>query len=342
MKKVIFGLLTCLIIGVLAYFLGRHFPIVGGPIFAIIIGIIFSRIIFLFDTKLTKSCQGFSEKKSKISLNNFSDFSLAEKLSAGIKFSSKQILQLAIVLLGFEMNFYSILETGKSSLLMILVTLSTAFIACYLFSKFFKVDRDLSILVGVGTAICGGSAIAASSSVINAKTEDISTSMSIIFMFNVIAALIFPPLAFSLGLSDEAFGLWAGTAINDTSSVVAATSTWSGVVGNDTALELGTIVKLTRTLMIIPITIILGIVYAKKGFNQSDKIGSNDKVISRNKDSIFKRIYSSNFIKTFPWFIIFFLLAAVINTVFFLPASLSAGMAEISGSLTQLGKFFII
>lgn len=280
-KKNISGILFSALIAACAYFLGKKFPVIGGPVFGILFGII---------------------------LNNFNR---PESLEAGIKFTSKKVLQLAVVLLGFGLNLGEIIVVGKSSLLIILSTISTALIIAFAAAKVLNIDSDIATLVGVGSSICGGSAIAATAPVINAKDEDIATSISVIFLFNIIAALIFPTLGVKLGMTHTGFGMWAGTAINDTSSVVAASGTWSTMFNDDTALNYATIVKLTRTLAIIPITLVLGII--------------------KSKDSVEK----VNPLKAFPTFILFFLLASIITTLLPLPETFLSSMKFLS-------KFFII
>ena len=280
-KKDISGILFSALIAACAYFLGKKFPVIGGPVFGILFGII---------------------------LNNFNR---PESFESGIKFTSKKVLQLAVVLLGFGLNLGEIIVVGKSSLLIILSTISTALIIAFAAAKVLNIDSDIATLVGVGSSICGGSAIAATAPVINAKDEDIATSISVIFLFNIIAALIFPTLGVKLGMTHTGFGMWAGTAINDTSSVVAASGTWSTMFNDDTALNYATIVKLTRTLAIIPITLVLGII--------------------KSKDSVEK----VNPLKAFPTFILFFLLASIITTLLPLPETFLSSMKFLS-------KFFII
>ena len=280
-KKDISGILFSALIAACAYFLGKKFPVIGGPVFGILFGII---------------------------LNNFNR---PESFESGIKFTSKKVLQLAVVLLGFGLNLGEIIVVGKSSLLIILSTISTALIIAFVAAKVLNIDSDIATLVGVGSSICGGSAIAATAPVINAKDEDIATSISVIFLFNIIAALIFPTLGVKLGMTHTGFGMWAGTAINDTSSVVAASGTWSTMFNDDTALNYATIVKLTRTLAIIPITLVLGII--------------------KSKDSVEK----VNPLKAFPTFILFFLLASIITTLLPLPEIFLSSMKFLS-------KFFII
>lgn len=280
-KKNIKGLILCLLVGAIAWFLGEKYSIIGGPVFGILLGL----IIALFPRK--------------------------SSFESGIKFTSKKVLQYAIILLGFGMNFFQIFNVGSQSLLIIISTISTSLIVSYFASKLMKIPSNVSILVGVGSSICGGSAIAATAPVIDANDEDIAKSISVIFLFNVIAAFLFPFLGNQLGLSDIGFGMWAGTAINDTSSVVAAGQTWASSHGSDIALNYATIVKLTRTLAIIPITLSLALYRSKKNTSTTVKLS-----------------------KIFPWFILFFLLAAIVSTVFDLDSS-------ITKPLTEAGKFFI-
>ncbi len=157
---------------------------------------------------------------------------------------------------GFSMNLATVLQKGREALPIILATISTSLVIAYILSKTLRLPGKTAILIGVGSSICGGSAIAATAPVIDADDSEIAQSISVIFFFNIIAALLFPALGSALGLSNEGFGLFAGTAINDTSSVTAAASAWDGMHGSNT-LEAATIVKLTRTLAIIPITLFL-------------------------------------------------------------------------------------
>lgn len=280
-KSYISGIIFSAFIAVFAYFLGKKFPVVGGPVFGILLGII---------------------------LNNFNR---PNSLEAGIKFTSKKILQYAVILLGFGLNLREVIVVGKSSLLIILSTISTALIISFIVAKLLNIDSNIATLIGVGSSICGGSAIAATAPVIDAKDEDVATSISVIFLFNIIAALIFPTLGVKLGMTHTGFGMWAGTAINDTSSVVAASGTWSTMFNDDTALNYATIVKLTRTLAIIPITLGLSFIKSKE---------SEEKV---------------SVLKSFPTFIVFFLLASLITSIF----PLANGFLK---AMKFLSKFFII
>ena len=295
--KMIYGILACLIIAVPAWLLGNKFPIIGGPVFGILIGML---LAFL---------------------------KRPESLNPGIKFTSKYILQYSIILLGFEMNLFNVIKVGGQSLLVMLFTLTASFVTAYFLGKAMKIDGNTTTLIGVGTSICGGSAIAATAPVIRAKDEDVAQAISTIFLFNIIAVFIFPPLGHLMGLSDTGFGMWAGTAINDTSSVVAAGASWSSAAGNNTALAFATIVKLTRTLMIVPITLVLAVYTARKLSKKKAERSSGGE--SSEADSNF------SFVKVFPWFVLGFVLTAVLNT--FLPIPVS-----VSEALVKIGKFMIV
>ena len=278
------GIALSLAIALPAWLLGKSIPIIGGAVFAIVLGLIVG------------------------------SFFRPERCTTGIKFTGKKILQYSIILLGFEMQIHKVLEVGSQSLFVMLFTVSAAFIMAAIMYRALRVKGKQAVLIGVGTCICGGSAIAATAPVIDAGDEDIAQSISTIFLFNIIAVFIFPATGRLLGLSDEGFGLWAGTAVNDTSSVVATAAAWSEVAGNNTALALATIVKLTRTLLIIPITVALAIYTARRG-NASNGM--------------------FDIVKIFPWFVLYFVLAALINSFVALPP-------ELPRFLSQCGKFMIV
>ena len=221
------------------------------------------------------------------------------------------------------MNMGNIIKVGSQSLLVLVFTLSASFITAYLVSKVLRLPSGIAVLIGVGTSICGGSAIAATAPVIKADDDDVAQAISTIFLFNIIAVFLFPAVGHLLGLSDTGFGMWAGTAINDTSSVVAAASSWSEQAGNGTALQFATIVKLTRTLFIVPITLVLAVYTSRKA----------KKVSAAGTKAASSSGYS--FRKVFPWFVLGFLAAALIYTFLPIPAPVSA-------FLVQTGKFLII
>ena len=164
-----------------------------------------------------------------------------------------------MILLGFGLNLSEVAKVGVQSLPIILSTITTSLVVSFLLHRLLHIPSNISTLVGVGSSVCGGSAIAATAPVIGADDEEIAQSISVIFLFNVAAALLFPTLGGLLGLGNEGFGLFAGTAVNDTSSVTAAAAAWDGMHPGANTLDTATIVKLTRTLAIIPITLALAL-----------------------------------------------------------------------------------
>lgn len=294
-KEKLPGLLFCLLLAIPCWLLGKCFPVVGGPVFGILSGMIVTLLL-----------------KDK------------SRLQSGITFVSKKVLQYAVILLGFGMNLSVIFQTGKQSLPIILSTISISLIVAWLLHKLMRVPGKISTLIGVGSSICGGSAIAATAPVIDADDDEVATAISVIFFFNMLAALFFPVLGSALGfstVSGESFGIFAGTAINDTSSVTAAASTWDALYGLGSAtLDKAVTVKLTRTLAIIPITLVLALVRSRK----AGKGAESGKKVSLKK--------------IFPMFILYFVLASIITT-----AAVSLGVsASIFSPLKNLSKFFIV
>lgn len=278
-KEDLKGILFALLFAVPAYFLGQKYPIIGGPVFGILLGMIFAKI------------------------------KRPDSFEAGIKFTGKNILQYSIILLGFEMNLFHVLDVGSQTLSVMIFTLATAFAVAWWMGKMLKLPEDTTTLIGAGTAICGGSAIAAVAPVIGAKDKDIAFSISTIFLFNVLAVFIFPAVGHFIGMSDTGFGMWAGTAINDTSSVVAAGYSYSEEAG-----AYATIVKLTRALMIVPVCLFFAYITAKKSSSAGQGFSLK---------------------KVFPMFILWFVVASVVNTIGILPA-------EMTHALGSFGKFCII
>lgn len=203
------------------------YGLISGGVFALIIGMIFNPLVY---------------KKKAL-------------FSSGINFTSKKLLKTAIVLMGVTLSFSQVLEVGKISLIVMSFTLVSAFGFGYLFGRLFKMNWKLSSLISAGTGICGGSAIAAISPVIDAKDSDIAYAISATFLFDILMVILFPIIGRAIGMTDMGFGLWAGTAVNDTSSVVAAGYAFSDIAGN-----YAVIVKLTRTLSIIPIVLIFSFI----------------------------------------------------------------------------------
>jgi uncharacterized integral membrane protein (TIGR00698 family) len=274
------GIALAAVIAVPAWLIGKMVPVVGSPV----LGILFGMLLAFW-------------KRPRL-------------LNEGIGYTSKKLLQYSIILLGFDMNLFNVFAVGKQTLVLMAFTLTAAFLTAFFAGKLLKIDGNTKTLIGVGSAICGGSAIAATAPVIHADDEEVARSISTIFLFNVIAAFLFPFLGHAFGMSDRSFGLWAGTAVNDTSSVVAAGYTFSSAAG-----DLAVIVKLTRTLMIVPVTLVLALYTGKKDAG--------------------KREGGYSLRRIFPWFVLGFVAASVVNTFVALPAGMG-------GFLSQAGKFMIV
>lgn len=302
-KKKSVGILLCLGIAAVATILGNleigkvKLDVIGAPVFAILFGMIISLCVPKLSTlDITKD---------------------------GIKFTSKKILQWAVIILGFSLNLGTIAKVGMQSLPVIICTISISLIVAFLMMKLLKIDGKIATLIGVGSSICGGSAIAATAPVIDADDEEIAQAISVIFLFNVMAALIFPTIGHAMGMGSEGFAIFAGTAVNDTSSVTAAASTAEEIYKCSNILSTAVTVKLTRTLAIIPITLVLAIYKMKKSKNEEN---------------------SFSFAKVFPWFILFFIAASLITTlVGIMPANTFTEfyMGNFVAAMKWLAKFFI-
>lgn len=214
---------------------------------------------------------------------------------------SKYLLQASVVGLGFGMNLYSAIESGKDGMIFTVVSVIGVLVIGSLLGKVFKLTKNNSYLISAGTAICGGSAIAAVAPVIDADEDETSLSLATIFVLNAVALFIFPVLGHLIGLSQEQFGTWAAIAIHDTSSVVGA-----GAAYGEQALKIATTVKLTRALWIIPVAIATTFIFRKKG----------------------KKI-------SVPWFIFLFIAAMVANTWAGIPAAVSSAIS--TGAKHALG-----
>lgn len=231
-----------------------------------------------------------------------------ELLASGLQFTSKRILKFAIILLGASLSISTILEVGRISLIVMLFTLLTCFGGGYIIGRALGLNWKLSGLISAGTGICGGSAIAAIAPVIDAQDTDIAYAMSATFLFDMAMIILFPIMGRAMGLSDMAYGLWAGTAVNDTSSVVAA-----GYAFSEAAGDFATMVKLTRTLSIIPTVI----VFAFVELHLKKKTAPANKTVTNQKKSI-------HILQLFPWFIVGFLLLAILNSFGLIPIAVSA------------------
>ena len=287
------GILLCLVIAVPSWFLGKAFPIIGGAVIAILAGMVV--------TLLLRDKSG---------------------MEPGIRFVSKKVLQWAVILLGFGMDLNVVVQTGRQSLPIIVCTISVSLLVAFFLRRWMRIPGKVATLVGVGSSICGGSAIAATAPVIDADEEEVAQAISVIFFFNVLAALLFPALGQAIGFdttSGEAFGIFAGTAVNDTSSVTATAATWDSMwnLGSAT-LDKAVTVKLTRTLAIIPITLVLAFLRTRR-----EKQDGGNRV---------------DFKMIFPFFILFFIAASIVTTV-----AVHFGVsASVFDPVKELSKFLIV
>ncbi len=269
----------------------------------------------------------------------------------GLKFTSKKILKFAIILLGTSLSIQTILSVGALSLAVMFFTLLTCFGGGYFIGKALGLDWKLSNLISAGTGICGGSAIAAIAPVIDAEDRDIAYAMSATFIFDMIMIVAFPFMGHLLGLNDMAYGLWAGTAVNDTSSVVAASYAYSEAAG-----DFATMVKLTRTLTIIPTVLVFAYINIRIKYKESvrcndalaqlnqkaekyevcqlDKIESfgekNEKAPDEMEVIKEKEKTKINFLSIFPWFILGFIALSIINSLSLIPPEVSLLSKDIS------------
>lgn len=264
------GLALALVLALAASWIGRAFPLVGGAVSGIVLGLLVRQA-----------------------------FSPGPRFAPGIAFAGSKVLQWSVMTLGFGLSLAQVAKVGLESLSVTLVTLTTAFATAWLLGRWLKVRGHLTLLVGVGTAICGGSAIAAVTPILRAPEHDTAFAISTVFLFNVVAVLVFPALGHALGLSDLGFGLWAGTAINDTSSVVAAGYAYSPAAG-----DYATIVKLTRATLIVPICLALAVAVAWRERRRGADAGAG----------------GFRFTHVFPWFILGFLLASGLRSFGLIPA----------------------
>lgn len=263
--KLLPGLIVCVALAIAAALAGSRFPAIGAPVFSILAGVAIAAW----------------RPPSPV-------------FQPGIAFAAKALLQWSIVLLGANLSLSEIERGGAAALPVMLVTFAVVLVLAYIGGKALGIERDLRRLIGIGTAICGGSAIAAVAGVIDVDRSDVAYALGTVFFFNVIAVLVFPPLGHALGLSQPAFGLWAGTAINDTSSVVAAAFSFGRDAGNAAV-----VVKLTRTLLIVPVVLF----YAGKGL--ASRAGG--RVVT--------------WTRIFPWFVVWFLAAAAAQSLGAIPSS---------------------
>jgi uncharacterized integral membrane protein (TIGR00698 family) len=276
------GLALAVCLGVVATVAGAAWPVLGAPVFAVTAGVLLSPLAIRW----------------------------REFLDRGLGLAKGWLLQVAVVLLGAQLSLQQVAHVGLSSLPVMLGTLVLCLLLAWILGRAMRIGSDLRTLIGVGTAICGASAIAAVTPTIRARNPDTTYAISTIFLFNVLAVVVFPPLGHVLGLSQEQFGLFAGTAVNDTSSVVAAAASY-GTVAADHAV----VVKLVRSLMIIPIVIGLAVlVRRREGSAEPSRRG---RPVSR-------------LVGLVPWFLIGFVVMVAMNSVGLVPEGSHGGIRQVA------------
>ena len=236
-------------------------------------------------------------------------------IAPALKFTSKKVLKLAIIFLGASLSVSTIMSVGKSTFFVMLFTFAMCFGGGYFIRKIFKLNWKLSNLISAGTGICGGSAIAAISPVIDADDKDVAFAMSSTFLFDMVMIALYPLMGKALGMTDMAYGIWAGTSVNDTASVVA-----SGYAFSELAGDFATMVKLTRTIAIIPTVLVFAYIGTRIKQKELKEKGDGQKV---------------NLMKIIPWFIGLFLILAAVNSMGWIPAA-------VSGFMKTTSKFLMV
>ena len=236
-------------------------------------------------------------------------------IKPALKFASKKILKAAIILLGASLSVNTILSVGKMTFFVMIFTFAMCFGGGYFIRKLFGLNWKLSNLISAGTGICGGSAVAAIAPVIDADDKDIAFAMSSTFLFDMVMIALYPLMGKALGMSDIAYGIWAGTSVNDTASVVA-----SGYAFSEAAGDFATMVKLTRTIAIIPTVLVFAWIGVRMKKKEMQTSSGGKKV---------------NMMKIIPWFIGGFLLLAIANSIGFIPAA-------VSGIMKTASKFLMV
>ncbi|NUH35748.1 putative sulfate exporter family transporter [Streptomyces samsunensis] len=274
------GLALALALAVAGTAVGKEFPLIGGPVTGILLGVLLAAVV-----------------------------RPGARLLPGIGFASKRVLPVSVVVLGSQLSLGQLVQVGTDSIPVMIGSLAVCLITAYGIGRWLGIARDLRTLIGVGTGVCGASAIAATAPVIGAAGVEVAYAVSTIFLFNIAAVLTFPLVGHLLGMSGHSFGLFAGTAVNDTSSVVAAATAYG-----PTAANYAVVVKLTRSLMIIPIC--LGLAWL---------VGRRDRAASKATARPRLRV-----VRLVPGFLIGFLLMTTANSVGLIPAAAHHGLGELS------------
>jgi uncharacterized integral membrane protein (TIGR00698 family) len=283
LRALIPGILFAIALALVALALGIKWPIVGAPIFAIAAGIVARRLI-----------------------------GAHMLLEPGTAFAARPVLQTGIVLLGFGINLAVLWQAGRASFPVLAGSLVVGLAGGLLLGRLMRIGFNMRMLIAAGTSVCGASAIAALAPVIGAEAGEIAFATATIFLYNIAAVFLFPAVGHAMHLSDATFGTWAGTAINDTSSVLAAGYSYSPLAG-----QIATIVKLARSLAILPIAAGAALYVSQRTHGAQGRF---------------------DFAKTMPWFIVLFVVAAAVASVGVLPASV-AGMLATAGRYVMVVAF---
>ena len=236
-------------------------------------------------------------------------------IKPALKFTSKRILKVAIILLGASLSINTIMSVGKMTFFVMIFTFLMCFGGGYFVRKLFGLNWKLGNLISAGTGICGGSAVAAIAPVIDAEDKDIAFAMSSTFLFDMVMVALYPLMGAALGMSDIAYGIWAGTSVNDTASVVASGYAFSEIAG-----DFATMVKLTRTLAIIPTVLVFAYIGTRIKQKELKATAQGQRV---------------SIVKIIPWFIGGFLLLAILNSLGFIPTA-------VTGVLKGTSKFLMV
>jgi len=288
-RAVLPGLALAVAVAAVATVVGQHVPLVGSAVPGALIGAVIALAI-----------------------------KPGARLAPGIKYASTFLLQCSVVLLGTQLSIAEAARVGLASLPVMLGTLAVCLSAAWLYGRLLGIPRDLRTLIGVGTGICGGSAIAAVSPVIEAGSTDVAYAISTIFLFNIAAVLVFPLIGHAIGMSQQSFGLFAGTAVNDTSSVVATATTYGAAAANHAI-----VVKLVRTLMIIPICLGLAGLTARR---QRAELAARPArqaepaLVGGTTAAASTRMSPLRAVRLVPWFLIGFVVAAGLNSAGVIPS----------------------
>jgi uncharacterized integral membrane protein (TIGR00698 family) len=307
-RGVLPGLALAVAVAAVATLVGQHVPLIGSAVPGAIIGAVIALVV-----------------------------KPGARLTPGIKYASTFLLQCSVVLLGTQLSIAEAARVGVASLPVMLGTLAVCLSAAWLYGRLLGIPRDLRTLIGVGTGICGGSAIAAVSPVIEAASTDVAYAISTIFLFNIAAVLVFPLVGHAIGMSQQSFGLFAGTAVNDTSSVVATATTYGTAAANHAI-----VVKLVRTLMIIPICLGLAGLTARRQRAElaarparrpelavvgAGVVGGTTASASA---SVPARMSPLRVVRLVPWFLIGFVVAAGLNSAGVIPSSSHGSLQHVS------------